>query len=344
MITYTLKVVEIKVETEDAITVCFKQPALKKLKYDAGQYLSLIFRINGRRYVRPYSFSSCSLVDNFIEITVKRVPKGIVSNHIIDFVKEGDMIEAMQPMGDFTYLSNDVSGDIYLWGVGSGITPLISLAKHILFSEEKKKVYLMYGNRNKESTIFLNQIEHLQSKYTNRFEVTHFHTRPTIRLDNPNLIQGRIDEHKVGIIINQNNNIKGSAHYICGPAGLKESVKKVLSELNVDKENIYSEDFELVRDPKDFSNIHTQKVKLKFNYKEFDLEVIKGKSILEAALDANLELPYSCQTGNCNTCKAIRLDGDLKMIGLVKERTDLKSDEYLLCCSYPLSGNVCVEI
>jgi ring-1,2-phenylacetyl-CoA epoxidase subunit PaaE len=135
MLCFKLQVIEIKPETSDTVTLCFKQPGLKEIKYLPGQYLTLIFRINGRKYMRPYSFSSAPDVDRYLEITVKRVPGGIISNHINDFVKVGDWIEAMPPMGDFIFERDKISPDkhIVLWGAGNGITPLISIAKYVLF-------------------------------------------------------------------------------------------------------------------------------------------------------------------------------------------------------------------
>ena len=109
MITFALKVAEKRQETSDTVTLCFKQPGLKKIKYKAGQYLTLIFRINGRRYMRPYSFSSAPGVDTFLEVTVKRVRGGVVSNHICDFVGEGDLVEVMQPLGNFIVDENCIS-------------------------------------------------------------------------------------------------------------------------------------------------------------------------------------------------------------------------------------------
>lgn len=125
---------------------------------------------------------------------------------------------------------------------------------------------------------------------------------------------------------------------------MKESVKEVLADLHVPAANIHAEDFELVRNPEDFVDIHTQSVQLKFEGADYILEVVKGKSILESALDAGIELPYSCQTGNCSTCKAKLKSGSLKMIGLAHKREDLAEDEYLLCCGHPLTDNISIEL
>ncbi|MDB5121019.1 MAG: ferredoxin--NADP reductase [Sphingobacteriales bacterium] len=342
---YTLKVHDKRIETKDTVTLCFKQPGLKKIKYLAGQYLTLVFRINGRRYLRPYSFSSSPGVDSLLEITVKRIPGGIISNHINDAINIGDSIEVMEPMGDFIYQKDKDSSCscIILWGVGSGITPLISIAKYILSTHSDKKVILLYGNRNHESVIFRDQILHLQQEFINNFTAWHFLTQAVVDESNPSLVQGRINPEKVFANLKQDD-LENAVHYICGPPRLKESVKSALNLKGISSDRINTEDFELVKNPKDFVDIHTQLIELTFNNIKTTLEVVKGKSILEAGLDANIELPYSCQTGNCITCKGELLSGTVKTIGIDKFPEGLAQNEYLLCCSYPLSNDVKITI
>ncbi|HXH99801.1 MAG TPA: ferredoxin--NADP reductase [Sphingobacteriaceae bacterium] len=343
MITYTLKVVDIRKETQDTITLSFKQPGLKKIKYKAGQYLSLFFRINGRRYIRPYSFSSSPSTDSKIEVTVKRVANGIVSNHVHDRVQVGDLIEAMEPMGDFTYESKENIKSIFFWGAGSGITPLFSIIKEVLNSEPLVPLTLIYGNRNFESTIFANEIELLLNVYPDRFKIWHFQTKLSVINSDPYIIEGRINRDFV-IRVLKDVNIIQSMHYICGPTGLKDSVCEGLNSLGVPSENIFFEEFEMVKDPEELQDISTQTVKIIFQKIEYNLEIVKGQSILESALDTGLELPYSCQTGNCSSCMASCVRGSVKMIGPGKKRIDLLANECLLCCSYPKSGDVCLEI
>lgn len=342
MVTYTLKVIDIRKETADTITICFKQPVLRKIKYKAGQYLSLIFRINGRRYIRPYSFSSSPKTDSLIEITVKRVHNGIVSNHIHDKVAIGDYIEVIEPMGDFVFENNDSAQEVYFWGVGSGITPLISLIKQVLTCSELK-TKLVYGNKNVDTTIFSNTINSLKELYPERFNVMHFHTQLNVSSKNSGIIEGRINKYYAMDLLDAGK-APNTMHYICGPIGLKESVKEALSTLNVPHDNIFTEDFGIIKNPEDFEGIITRSINLKFQNAEHTLEIIKGQSILESALDAGLELPYSCQTGNCNTCKALCLNGKVKMIGLTNQQPDLTANEVLLCCSHPLSEDVCIMI
>ncbi|WP_426091833.1 flavin reductase family protein [Flavobacterium sp. DSR3-2] len=340
---FTLKVQEIRKETKDTITLCFKQPGLRKIKYQAGQYLTLSLRINGRKYTRPYSFSSSPLVDLLLETTIKRIPDGIFSNHVHDTIHVGDMVEVMKPMGDFVHVNNESINQIYFWGVGSGITPLMSILKEVLISNPLVNVNLIYGNKNFESTIFLEEINQLVSKYPNHLKVWHFLTQ-YIHVKNHHFVKsGRIKKDFILDLL-KDVVIEKTAHYVCGPVNLKNTIKGALALLECPKENIFSEDFELVKDPRDFDDITTHEVKINFQGKETLVIVEKRKSVLEAALDLGIELPYSCQTGSCSTCKGKLKGGKIRMIGLPKERKDLEQDDYLLCCSHPLTGDVYLEI
>ena len=327
MLIYTLRVERLQKETADTLTIFFKQPALKKVRYKAGQYLTLIFRINGRRYIRPYSFSSAPCIDSTLNVTIKRVQGGVVSNHILD--KISDSVK---------------NKHIILWGSGSGITPLMSIAKFALNSAEYEHVTLVYGNRSFETTIFSEQIKELQQLNKERFSVWRFYTKAIIKEDNPYIIQGRIEPGKVLKVIQNEVDIKNTTHYICGPIGLKDSVKTELVKLNVPYENIFAEDFEVTRDPKEFEDIFTRNVAITLDGQSTAFEVAKGKSILEAGLDAMLELPYSCQTGSCLLCKATLTGGKIKTIGIAELPAELHDNECLLCCSFPLTDNVEVLI
>ncbi len=286
---------------------------------------------------------SAPSVDALIEVTIKRVPIGIVSNHIHDQVQIGDVIEVIEPLGDFILDGKKNINAIYFWGVSSGITPLIPLIKEVLFSKPSIDVNLIYGNRNFDKTIFLEKIINLLKAYPDKFKAWHFHSLLILREDNLYIVDGSINMDYALDILDGTDGIN-TRHFICGPAGLQESVKEALSTLNLLPVNILFEDFELVKDQKDFEDIIIQTIKLKFQNTEYALELIKGKSILETALDSGLELPYSCQTGNCSTCKRQLKKGSLKMIGLDNKRMDLLLDEFLLCCSHPMSDNVYIKI
>jgi ring-1,2-phenylacetyl-CoA epoxidase subunit PaaE len=346
MLSFKLQVAEMRTETSDVVTVCLKQPGLKKVKYLPGQYLTLIFRINGRKYVRPYSFSSAPGVDSYLEITVKRVPYGIVSNHINDFVKAGDWIEVIPPMGDFVINKENIGTDKYivLWGAGSGITPLFSIAKYILYNNIGSKVRLAYGNRNVQSVIFAESILNIERQFGEDFKAWHFHTNADISKANENVIHGRVSPSLVFSLMEDECEPAKAFHYICGPQGLKESVKKALKLLSVPEDNVFTEDFEVVRNLADFEEINTQIVEIIKEGKSSKVEVTKGNSILNAGLDALLDIDYSCQTGSCLLCKCKVLRGKVKMIGAENMRNKLEADECLMCCGYPLSNDVQLSV
>jgi len=346
MVTYTLKVVEIIQETLDTVTLCFKQPGLKKVKYLPGQYLTLVFKINGRKYIRPYSFSSAPNVNATLNVTVKRVQGGIVSNHINDFVKIDDAIEVIPPMGDFVFNTENVNPNMHiiLWGAGSGITPLFAIAKYILHHNTGNKVKLVYGNRNSNAVIFKNEILELEKKYPHEFKTWHFHTQLNIVEGYNHIIEGRINPDLVLTVLKSEINLSNTIHYICGPTGLKESVKNILKKLDVPDNQVFFEDFEVQLNEADFENINTQIVEIQKQGILSKVEVTKGKSILTAGLDALIDLDYACQTGSCLLCRAKVLEGSFKIIG-VKEISDkLQTDECLLCCTYPLSSNLKVSV
>lgn len=341
---FTLKVQEIKQQTSDAVTICFKQPGIRKVKYKAGQYITLISNINGRKYARPYSFSSAPSVDSYLEVTVKRVQKGIFSNHINDNVKVGDVFEVIEPMGDFTYDSSESVSSIYLWGVGSGITPLYSIIKETLMNNSDTKVFLIYGNKNQENTIFKEELKELQQTYNSIFSLINFYSQEDLIAENDKTLKGRINSDFVVKLVKQNKDFDTSKHYICGPNGLKETIVNALIKLNIPKSSILTEEFEIIVDSKDLEIVEESNATIFYKGTKNEIFIPKGKNVLDAALDFGLDLPYSCQTGKCSTCKAKVKNGQLKMIGLTVEREDLCKDEFLLCCSYPLSSQVVLEV
>lgn len=339
MITYTLKIVEKVKETEDSYTFRFKQPVFKKLIYISGQYLTLIIRINNKKYLRPYSLSSAPVIDNTLNITVKRVIHGIVSNHLIDMVKVDDLVEVLEPIGDFTYKFYNDNPDIYFWGAGSGITPLMSIIKSTLHNN-KSKVILTYCNHDKKSTIFYDQLMQLQDRFKSRLRVNLFYTKEKAEGN----YFGRISDEHVSEFVSKSSNVINTLHYICGPIELKEKIKLALNNYGISSSKILSEDFNHIVNEIDLKEVQTRYVEILKDDETFDLEVVKGKSILEAVLDLQIDVTYSCQTGNCNLCKAILLTGDIKTIGVNISNEKLNKDEILLCCSYPLTDNVRLKI
>jgi ring-1,2-phenylacetyl-CoA epoxidase subunit PaaE len=257
----------------------------------------------------------------------------------------GDVVEVLPPMGDFIVPkdANYQQYDIVLWGVGSGITPLFSIAKQILQQGDiSQKVTLVYGNRTNDGVIFKTQINNLQQQYPDRFEVWHFLTQVGNAEPARHLYKGRIEPNLVLKSLSASCNLSQTLHYICGPNGLKLAVKSALTNFSIPSEQVFSEDFELIKNEADFVDIVTELVTIKQAGLQSVIEVVRGKSILEAGLDALIEMPYSCQTGNCSVCKGRLVSGSVKQI--LPKHADLAVDEFQLCCTYPKSANVVFEV
>lgn len=345
---FLLTVSRITRETPEAICIEFAQPKIDRIQYKPGQYLTLVVPIDGEPYYRSYSMCSTPKIDDYIAVTVKRVEGGKVSNYLNDHLKEGVQLEVIEPSGKF-YVENSVKFQrhIVLIGGGSGITPLFSIARAVLFNEPKSKVSLIYANRNEESIIFLQRLAELKKKFPNRFHVTHILSQP--ELDTTiNHLRGRLDQSKLRNI-SQNFPSQIETHfYLCGPGKLMEMAHSTLIAQGIQENHIFSEKF--VVDPAEATAIYEgdgkiREVSLHFSGEIYQLSVPSGTTVLEAGLSQNIPLPYSCRNGICSTCMAQLVKGEVDMP--VREALldfEIAAGKILLCQAHPKSDDISIEI
>ena len=201
--------------------------------YTSGQYLTLKFNINGNEERRSYSMCSSPFSGEPIRIAVKRVDKGLVSNHINDVIKLGDQIEVMPPQGSFTLETNLEQKTYVAFAAGSGITPIWSMIKSVLDNEPGSKFVLFYGNKTGDSTIFKNEIDSLTGE---RLSVYHILSREET---SNSITSGRIDKNKATELLKSNLDLlKAKAFFICGPEEMIFNVKDVTFDLPSDGENV----------------------------------------------------------------------------------------------------------
>ncbi len=353
---YILKIEKLYRETNDTVSITFHVPDnLKELfTYKPGQYLTIKLPVNGVENRRAYSISSSPHDDKHISISVKKVDDGKVSTYINDTLKEGDFLEVMPPLGNFTIDANPANQNNYvLIGGGSGITPLFSIIKSLLSIEKKSKVYLIFQNRNQESIIFKNQLNELESKYPHNFFLVNILSQPTGTWDG---LKGRLDattiaKHLLKHLTNTNLN---SEYYLCGPQGLMYEAEKALHQLKVESYKIHKENFSspvasTIGERLDISltneeEIKQQKVKIILYSEEFEFVVQPDETIISAAQREGYDPPYSCQIGACSTCRAKLKSGKVFM----DERDSLTDEEiaegYILTCqSHPLTNDVIID-
>ena len=352
---YYLKVKDVVRETPDAITIQFWHPVNEVVRYQPGQFLTFLLTINNQKVRRSYSMSSSPHVDASLAVTVKRLPGGLVSNHLCDRLREGDVLETLEPMGTFTPRLDPAARNTYLLiGAGSGITPLFSMLKSILHTEPDSTIWLIYGSRNEESIIYKKHLDAMADVYANRLTVTHMLSQPT---GTGTGLAGRINQSNLLKLLEQHpvDTLRRAEYYLCGPDGLIDEVRSALNLLAVPTANIHRESYQtattaqavgaVLEGDTDDDGAGVQDVTVLYEGNEYKFAVEPHQTILEAALEADIDLPYSCQAGMCTACLGRCVSGEVKLDeedGL--SESEIKAGYVLTCVAHPSSKNVVIEI
>ncbi|MCP1386465.1 ferredoxin--NADP reductase [Runella salmonicolor] len=348
---YHLKVKEVIKETAEAVTIAFWHPLSEMIKYKPGQFLTLLVTVDGQKVRRSYSMSSSPHTDTAPAVTVKRVPGGLVSNWLIDHVKVDDFIEVIEPMGHFMVEPDARNArTVVLIGAGSGITPLMSIAKSLLKIEAESRVILLYGNRDESSIIFKSQLAEMAQQFGARFVLKYTLSQP---LNGWEGHEGRLNRPHILKLLEEVEDFVPTAaeYYLCGPEGMMAEAKEALSLLKVPDEKVHKESFgtahtvgEVVEQDDDGS-LKAQEITVLYEGSEYKFMVEPHQTILEAALELDIDLPYSCQAGMCTACMGKCTSGKVHLDeddGLTK--SELAAGYILTCVAHPLSKDVVVEI
>lgn len=336
----SLKVREVVKETSDTVTIYFEQPE-PYLEYVPGQYISVILELGGKEVRRSYSLCTSPFTDPHPGITVKRVKGGLVSNYLNEQIRPGKTIEIMKPLGHFTtdFHSKNKNHFVMVAG-GSGITPIMGITKSVLVNEPESKVTVIYSSRSEEQIIFKKQWDELEAKYEGKLKVIHNLSQPS---SNWTGLKGRLNSQTVKTILSEINypELEASKYFVCGPDGVMDAAILALTELGVDKKIIHKESFFLDLEAKEedlkskgkLSPELTREIEVTVEGQSYSFEVPAGKTILEAGLDRDINMPYSCQSGLCTACRGKLISGKVDMI----EDAGLSESEiaagYILCCS-----------
>lgn len=351
---YFLKVKDVDRETGDAVTISFWHPINEEVRYQPGQFLTFLLNINGQKVRRSYSMASSPHVDVSLSVSVKRVPGGLASNYLFDHIKPGDILEALEPMGTFVpKLDPQSRRTIVLIGAGSGITPLFSMAKSALHVEPNSRIWLIYGNRNQESIIYKAHLDAMEQAYgKSRFQVTHVLSQPSSGWTG---IEGRLNQHTLTRLFDQlpTAERQNASVYLCGPDGMMAEARSALSLVGVSTERVHKESYatapvaagEVVEEPVTAADSGSPEVTVLYEGSEYKFAVAPHQTILEAALDLDIDLPYSCQAGMCTACLGKCISGKVKLDeedGL--SESELKAGYVLTCVAHPVGRDVVIEI
>ncbi|WP_298755367.1 ferredoxin--NADP reductase [uncultured Psychroserpens sp.] len=343
---HKLTIKEITKETEKAVTISFDVPQHLKddFGFKAGQYITLKTTINGNEVRRDYSLCTSPKSDE-LKVAVKEVQDGTFSAYANNQLNVGDTLDVAPPKGRFIFEPNDYkTKNIALFAAGSGITPVLSIIKCALEEEVLSKVILVYGNRSTRDTMFLNELLELQHQYSSRFSIQFVFSQA----EEENAIFGRIEKSTVNYVMkNKYKDVEVDAYYLCGPGGMINTVKDVLTEHNIDENRVHFELFKAAK-PADIDDSSVPdgrtKVTVLLDDETLSYEMSQKQSVLEAALDEDIDAPYSCQGGICSSCIARITEGKATMRqNNILTDSELADGLILTCQAHPTTPTLFVD-
>lgn len=338
----TLRVKEVISETEDFKTFVFEDG--HNIKYESGQFLTLVHNTGTGEIRRSYSITSSPVLNEPLAIGVKRIINGSLSRILNDTVVPGDIIYTTGASGFFRLPDNirDFNKMIF-FAAGSGITPVISLIKTLLYTYPHIHVGLVYSNHSERSAVYYDKLLLLQNKFSSRF-IIHF-----LFSNTADLLRARLNRDLFfELLYSEHADIDSTLFYTCGPPSYMRMIIYLLEEFGVPDDHVRKEDFVPILEmagkniPPDtgsyFATIH-------FNNNTYKFKVDYPDSILRAAKKGHITLPYSCENGRCGNCAAYCLHGQVWLSNNeVLTAQDMEKGLTLTCVGHPMNGDVELEI
>lgn len=340
---HPLAVRAVRAVAEDAKLIEFEVPAALRtlFRFQAGQHLAL------RHGDQRRSYSICAAAGGALRVGVRRVPGGRFSTWIHEQVRPGDRLDVLPPQGGFGAALSTRPQHLLAVAGGSGITPLLSIVATALDADPRARCTLLYGNRSLASTMFTEELEDLKNRYMARLTLHPVFSREPV---DSSLHGGHIDAGKLQVFLRLAGAVDQA--FVCGPHAMNEDVERGLLDAGLARERVHVERFGVPddTDPGHRAALHAPRagdagraririvrdgVTREFGFRDGDA------SILAAAARAGIELPFSCRSGVCATCRARVLQGRVRMDrNFALETADL-ADGFVLCCqAHPLTESV----
>ena len=350
---HDLTVSAISRQTADAVALSLAVPPdlRNDFAFRPGQYLTLSAEIDGKEMRRSYSICSAP-GEPYLTVGVKRIDDGRFSRFVNEKLDVGDTIRVMPPQGRFTSLAG-LRHDYILIAAGSGITPMLSIARTVLAHEPESTITLIYGNRSTETIMFREELDDLKDRYLARFSLVHVLSREAQDID---LLHGRIDGQRVAELARRGlfDPLAADGVFLCGPGAMIEDVSAALEGLGVEADRIRYERFTPADDapaPRAPSAAARQaaekgvavEVTLDGVRKAFTMEGT-SLTVLDAAHKAGIELPYSCAGGMCCTCRCRVVEGSSEMaVNYSLQPWEIEAGFTLACQTRPTGGKLVLD-
>ena len=357
---HDLTVARVNPEAAGAVAITFAVPAelQERFAFEPGQFLTLRSTIDGQDVRRNYSI--CSTRSRYgshgeLEVGIRPMDGGVFSNWAATQLKAGDTLAVMPPDGRFTIRKPRALHRVG-FAAGSGITPILSIIASTLEESDSAKFTLVYGNRRMSSVMFNEALQDLKDKYKNRLTLIHVLSRQAQEVP---LLEGRIDAAKVQQLIDTLLPAKSMDEvFVCGPEAMIDAVQAALTSAGVPAERIYSERFtsptleNLTPDARRAAVVQPDpeapagqvQLTVLIDGKSHELAMRTDQHVLDVALSAGLDLPYSCKAGVCCTCRAKVLDGSVVMDkNFTLEAEEMDQGFVLSCQARPTADRVTVS-
>ncbi|MDH4441532.1 MAG: hybrid-cluster NAD(P)-dependent oxidoreductase [Rhizobium sp.] len=329
--------IDVHDETHDVKSFTLASPQGKRISFEAGQYFLFEPAIDEEENGRCYSISSSPLRSNAITVTVKRVPGGKVSNWLHDNLKPGMELPASGPMGKF---NRPKAGKYLMLSGGSGITPVMAMARELADRAEPVDVIFLHAGRSPLDLLFREEL----SVLARRMKGLRLIFLPEVLTGDPAWpgLNGRISTALLALVV---PDIADRTILCCGPAPFMAAARAISADLGVSPERYLEESFDaavIVDLPTPAETLAVAATfKVEFVKQQKVLEVSAEQTVLSCAKKMGVRIPSSCANGICGTCKSKLVSGavDMKHDGGIRQR-EIEAGFFLPCCSKPLSDLV----
>lgn len=334
-----LDCVDVRAETHDVKTFTFVSPTGKHFAFGAGQFLTIDVAIGLDHHSRCYSISSSPMRTDAVSITVKRVAGGVVSNWLHDNLVPGARMKAVGPLGQFT-LPASRGAKLLLLSAGSGITPVMAMAREMADRGEAGDVVFLHAGRTPKDLIFRQELGLIAGRIDG-FRL-HFLPEDIAGEREWHGLTGRISREYMSLAV---PDIAERLVMCCGPAPFMAEARRIVAALGVPTANYREESFDaavIEEAPAPIAEIASERsFSVTFSKQSRTIDVLADQTVLAAARKAGVKLPSSCANGLCGTCKSKLTSGsvDMKHGGGIRQR-EIDAGFFLPCCSKPLSDMV----